>query len=66
MHVAGDGHFHLEPQSHVTPKAAPMLEGKVLLGLAVPPPPPPPRSCQHLGQGGGGSGGRGFWERRRP
>lgn len=33
--MADDGHFHLEPQSHVTPKAAPILEGKLLGGLAV-------------------------------
>lgn len=35
MYVAGDGHFNLEPQSHVTPKTAPILEVKVLLGLVV-------------------------------
>lgn len=48
MHVAGDGHFHLEPQSHVTPETSPILEGKVLLGLAV----HRAVSCQHLGWGG--------------
>lgn len=48
VHVAGDGRFHLEPQSHVTPETSPILEGKVLLGLAV----HRAVSCQHQGWAG--------------
>lgn len=51
--MAGDGHFNLEPQSHVTPKTAPILEVKVLLGCSG--------SCQ-LSAPGVGVGG--YWERR--
>lgn len=52
VNVAGDGQFHLEPQSHVTPETAPILEGKVLLSLAM----HRAVSCQHLGRGGGTPG----------
>lgn len=61
MYVAGDGHFNLEPQSHVTPKTAPILEVKVLLGLVV----KGAVSCQRLEWGWGG-GGEATWRGVRP
>lgn len=51
MYVAGDGHFNLEPQSHVTPKTAPILDVKVLLGLVV-------QGAVSAWSGGGSGGGR--------
>lgn len=48
VYVAGNGHFHLEPQCHVTPETAPILEGKALLSLAM----HRAVSGQHLGRGG--------------
>lgn len=53
VNVAGDGQFHLEPQSHVTPETVPILEVKVQLSLAM----HRAVSCRHLGRGGGRGGG---------